>query len=477
MAALSLPLGEVQRNERSRECQVLAQNFVRGAEALKKKTEEEWSNRLLRQQVFESRIADVVEETDRQELVDLFQEHERRLTRASRQTWSTRDLEQVRVLGKGAFGVVHLARQRGNGHLVAVKQMLKGRYREKNLRDRAFSERQILAEAANRWFVGLLATFQDPDNVYMVMEFLQGGDLLTHLERKGRFSEEETRFYMGEMFLAVDVVHKAGFVHRDIKPDNVVLTVEGHLKLLDFGLCKQDPTAEPMQLDSSIDSTGLTRRQRMRSARGTPQYMAPEATVGEVHPSSDIWAIGVMTYECLTGSVMFWSDVNGPQNQDKVVQQVRNHRQVFPKRIRKGLIKGYLRKDAVYFLTGIICDVGQRLTVEQCKQEPFFENKQWNWENLHLQVPPIVPRRDLRGDADTCFFPDPESPLPLPEAAMGPGRDAALEWSGYEFDKVVHELQQPKAVEALLLAQEFEAATTDPSPRSSSSCSSRDSSP
>merc|ERR1712113_743165 len=107
----------------------------------------------------------------------------------------------------------------------------------------------------------------------MVMEFVQGGDLLFHLARRGRFTTDEAQFYMAELLEALDTVHKCGFVHRDVKPDNIVLTASGHLKLLDFGLCKQDPG---LALDAPAAADKSFAKQPVL---GTPLYMAPEAYV------------------------------------------------------------------------------------------------------------------------------------------------------------------------------------------------------
>jgi len=446
---LCLPLGDMRENERRHRLQARAENFKTAAEAKKKLLEHDKGSREMRTQVFVERAA-TVNEDERKEKLQLFQQQERRLVRAMRKVWSTQDFEPLRVLGKGAFGVVHLVRQRDNGRYVALKQMPKSRYREKNLRERAFAERHILAEAANRWFVELLATFQDHDNFYMVMEFVQGGDLLTHLEQKRRFSEEETRFYMAELLEAIDVVHRAGFVHRDIKPDNVVLGVEGHLKLLDFGLCKADPTTEPPpeaeQPANPLVAT--TRRQRMRSARGTPQYMAPEAMVGEVCPGGDIWAMGVMVYECLSGSVPFHAGLEEGQEANlKVLSQVRGHREHFAKRLAKAKGRGFVGPEAERLLLGLICDVGERLTAEQIRREPFFSSL--DFATIHQQQPPIVPGRHLSGPTDTRLFPEGLGCLSLPEAAAGPDKDLPMEWAHYEFDREAHELQLPKAVESL----------------------------
>jgi len=454
---LCLPLRQVENNERMRRCKAKAENFKLAAEAKKKIIEQDKSDRALRSAAFEARAADMPD-AERSRKLELFQEQETKLLRAKCKVWSTQDFEPLRILGQGAFGVVHLARQRDNGRYVALKQLSKSRYKEKNLRERAFAERKILADSANRWFVELLATFQDQDHFYMVMEFLQGGDLLSHLELKPRFTEEETRFYMAELLQALDVVHKAGFVHRDVKPDNVVLSEEGHLKLLDFGLCKADPMAVPPPPDAFVGDAALTRRQRMRSARGTPQYMAPEAVAGEVCPAGDLWALGVMLYECLCGTVIFHAGhEQGPDANLKVLQQVQNHKEHFAKRLERGKRKGYVGPEAEHVLLGLVCGVAERLTAEQCRREAFFSGM--DFERLHLLQPPIVPRLQLDGPADTRFFPSDLGSRPLPEPYFGPGKDAPMEWALYEFSREAHELQQPKAVEALFAPTSSHAAS------------------
>lgn len=451
--ALSLPLGQISESEKLRRCRAKAENFRHAAEAKKKLIEQQNSDRTLRSQVFEAFQASI-SEAEREEKRLLFQAQEKRLVRAMCKVWTTQDFEPIRVLGKGAFGVVHLALQRDTGKFVALKQLPKARYRERNLRERAYAERHILAEAANRWFVELLATFQDQDNFYMVMEFVQGGDLLTHLERKRRFTEDETRFYMAELLEAIDVVHKFGFVHRDIKPDNVVLTTQGHLKLLDFGLCKEDPTAAPPE-DEEEEAAwrATTRRQRMRSARGTPQYMAPEAIKGEVCPAGDLWALGVMVYECLSGCVPFHAGrEEGHEALMKVAQQVREHAFVFPKRLARARAKGYLSPGAEGLLEGLVCEVQARLTAESCRREPFFGSM--DFSSIHLQQPPIVPGHELEGPDDTRFFPGDLGVSRLPDAAAaGHGKDTPLEWTHYEFSREAYDLQQPRSVEALFVAR------------------------
>ncbi|PFH36975.1 cAMP-dependent protein kinase [Besnoitia besnoiti] len=157
--------------------------------------------------------------------------------RAQRERVDTRRFRALKVLGIGAYGVVRLVEDRQTGEKFALKQMEKGAVKRKNERTRLYAERHVLAEVVSRHIVKLVCTFQDKHYLYQVLEYLPGGDLMTHLVACGQFSEQTTKFYIAQLILAVHTVHKLGYLHRDIKPCNIVLDEKGNLKLLDFGLC------------------------------------------------------------------------------------------------------------------------------------------------------------------------------------------------------------------------------------------------
>merc|ERR1711971_319398 len=147
------------------------------------------------------------------------------------------DFEPLKVIGKGAFGEVRLVQKVDTGHVYAMKVLRKAEMVEKEQVAHVRAERDILVEVDHTWVVKMFYSFQDSDALYLVMEFLPGGDIMTLLMKKDTLPEEAAQFYMAETALAIETIHKLGFIHRDIKPDNLLLDSRGHVKLSDFGLC------------------------------------------------------------------------------------------------------------------------------------------------------------------------------------------------------------------------------------------------
>jgi len=146
------------------------------------------------------------------------------------------DFRTVKVIGKGAFGEVRLVQKVDTGKVYAMKLLQKGEMLKRDQLAHVRAERDVLAESTSPWVVQLFYSFQDQLYLYLIMEFLPGGDLMTMLMKYDVFSEDVTRFYMAECILAIEAVHELGYIHRDIKPDNVLIDKNGHLKLSDFGL-------------------------------------------------------------------------------------------------------------------------------------------------------------------------------------------------------------------------------------------------
>ncbi|KAF7457895.1 kinase-like protein [Cryptosporidium felis] len=344
--------------------------------------------------------------------------------RLMRKRISIKDFRILRPIGAGAFGIIRLAECKHSGNIYALKQMRKSIIRTKNQLERIYNERALLAQNASDFVVKLYYTFQDDKHLYQVMEYLPGGDLMSYLIKYDKFSEEDTKFYMAQLVHAVDLVHQLGFVHRDVKPDNIVLDSNGHLKLLDFGLCKFSPLVDEKnktELEPSISNTlvdnntvskvtnkGKTKeidkfnvdenrndndcctepnlkketkqsrrndmqntlkhldRKTIHSTVGTPQYMAPEIFLRQGYTHLvDWWSVGILMYECLYGGVPFNDDTHNPI---KVAIKVMQWEKLLllPHPCRK------ISPEALDLLKNLLCHPSKRFDGEQIKKHPFF---------------------------------------------------------------------------------------------------------
>ena len=236
-----------------------------------------------------------------------------------------KDFEPLSIIGRGAFGEVRICRVKHTGEVVAMKKMKKQEMVYKNQVAHVKAEREVLVRAKNPWIVDLKYSFQDEKYLYLVMDFLPGGDLMTLLMRKDVLSEEESRFYIAETILAIETVHSVNYIHRDLKPDNILLDKHGHVKLTDFGLCKHaqirstrmadvktsELSVNFNQLKSVLDKKlGYRRCRKLAySTVGTPDYIAPEVFGQAGYDETvDWWSVGVILFEMLVGYPPFFSD-------------------------------------------------------------------------------------------------------------------------------------------------------------------------
>ncbi|KRF80703.1 uncharacterized protein Dvir_GJ16879, isoform C [Drosophila virilis] len=294
--------------------------------------------------------------------------------------YSVDDFHFLAVLGKGSFGKVLLAELRDTTYYYAIKCLKKDVVLEDDDVDSTLIERKVLALGTKHpYLCHLFCTFQTESHLFFVMEYLNGGDLMFHIQESGRFSEERARFYGAEIISGLKFLHKKGIIYRDLKLDNVLLDYEGHVRIADFGMCKLQ-----IYLDKTADSFC-----------GTPDYMAPEIIKGEKYNQNvDWWSFGVLLYEMLIGQSPF-----SGCDEDELFWSICNEIPWFPVYISAeatGILKGLLEKDytkrigSQYSPAGDIAD------------HLFFRPIDWNLLEKRQIEPPFKPQ--VKHPLDTQYF-------------------------------------------------------------------------
>uniref|UniRef100_A0A8C6V0J5 Rho-associated protein kinase n=1 Tax=Neogobius melanostomus TaxID=47308 RepID=A0A8C6V0J5_9GOBI len=315
------------------------------------------------------------------------------------------DFDRVKVIGRGAFGEVQLVRHKASQKVYAMKLLSKFEMIKRS--DSAFfwEERDIMAFANSPWVVQLCCAFQDEHYLYMVMEYMPGGDLV-NLTGTYDVPEKWARFYTAEVVMALDAIHSMGFIHRDVKPDNMLLDRHGHLKLADFGTCMK------------MDSTGMV---HCDTAVGTPDYISPEVLKsqggdGLYGRECDWWSVGVFIYEMLVGDTPFYAD-----SLVGTYSKIMDHKNSlnFPDDVE-------ISNDAKNIICAFLTDRDMRLGrngVGEIKRHPFFRNDIWTFDTIREAVAPVVP--ELSSDIDTSNFDEIEEDkgdvetFPTPKAFVG----------------------------------------------------------
>lgn len=356
---------------------------------------------------------------------------ESQFLRLRRTKLSLGDFSTVKVIGKGAFGEVRLVQKRDSGKIYAMKTLLKLEMYKKDQLAHVKAERDVLAGSDSPWVVSLYYSFQDLQYLYLIMEFLPGGDLMTMLIRWQVFTEDITRFYMAECVLAIEAIHKLGFIHRDIKPDNILIDIRGHVKISDFGLSTgfhktHDSKYYKKLLDKGVSGNGsengrnsvvvdpihitMSNRQQMQTWRknrrlmaystvGTPDYIAPEIFIHEGYSQEcDWWSFGAIMFECLIGWPPFCSET--PHETYRKILNWQESLQI-PEDI-------HLSAEAEDLIRKLLTDSENRLGryngADDIKAHPFFRGV--DWETIRKVDAPFIPK--LRSITDTRFFPTDE---------------------------------------------------------------------
>ncbi|XP_064216537.1 ribosomal protein S6 kinase alpha-2 isoform X5 [Aotus nancymaae] len=319
--------------------------------------------------------------------------------------------ELLKVLGQGSYGKVFLVRKvKGSdaGQLYAMKVLKKATLKVRD-RVRSKMERDILAEVNHPFIVKLHYAFQTEGKLYLILDFLRGGDLFTRLSKEVMFTEEDVKFYLAELALALDHLHSLGIIYRDLKPENILLDEEGHIKITDFGLSKE-----------AIDHD-----KRAYSFCGTIEYMAPEVVNRRGHTqSADWWSFGVLMFEMLTGSLPF-------QGKDRketmaLILKAKLGMPQFLSGEAQSLLRALFKRNPCNRLGAGIDGV------EEIKRHPFFVTIDWNKLYRKEIKPPFKP---AVGRPEDTFHFDPEFTARTPTDSPGvpPSANAHHLFRGFSF--------------------------------------------
>lgn len=364
-------------------------------------------------------LAQIQDPTERDAQWRSYTGRERVLLRKRRVKLKYGDFKILTQVGQGGYGQVYLAKKSDSKEVCALKVLNKKLLLKLDEIRHILTERDILTASKSPWLVKLLYAFQDPENVYLAMEFVPGGDYRTLLNNTGVLNPRHTRFYISEMFCALEALHKLGYIHRDLKPENFLIDSTGHIKLTDFGLAsgaisKQRVESMKIKLNALKDMqvpfrSVIERRKMYRSLRqsdinyassvvGSPDYMALEVLQGRSYDYTiDYWSLGCMLFETLAGYPPFAGSTT-----DETYANLQNwtttlHRPQY--------------EDGRYVFSDRTWNLVQRLitspakrfrSFDEIKQHPYFSDI--DFETLRTSAPPFVPQLD--SDTDAGYFDD-----------------------------------------------------------------------
>ncbi|XP_030553524.1 serine/threonine-protein kinase tricornered isoform X2 [Rhodamnia argentea] len=373
-----------------------------------------------RRNFLEKKLADAdVSEEDQNNLLKYLERKETEYMRLQRHKMGVDDFELLTMIGKGAFGEVRVCREKTTGQVYAMKKLKKSEMLRRGQVEHVKAERNLLAEVDSNCIVKLYCSFQDDEFLYLIMEYLPGGDMMTLLMRKDTLTEDEAKFYVGETVLAIESIHKHNYIHRDIKPDNLLLDKFGHLRLSDFGLCKpldcstleekdfsvgnningsnqidDRPAAPRRTQQEQLQHWQKNRRMLAYSTVGTPDYIAPEVLLKKGYGMEcDWWSLGAIMYEMLVGYPPFYSD--DPMSTCRKIVNWRTHLK-FPEEAK-------LSSEAKDLISKLLCNVNQRLGSKgayEIKAHQWFAGTEW--DKLYQMEAAFIP--EVTDELDTQNF-------------------------------------------------------------------------
>lgn len=320
------------------------------------------------------------------------------------------DFVIVKVLGRGTYGKVQLVRNKVDNQLYAMKTLSKKLLHEYDQIEQSLTERNVLLQTVHPFLVGAHFTFQTDQKLFMVLDYVAGGELFTRLRSETRFSEPRARLYASEVLLGLGHLHSLGFVYRDLKPENILVDLTGHLKITDFGLVKG-------QMKDGTTSTFC----------GTPEYIAPEMLdMAPYTKSVDWWSYGILIYELCVGSAPFFDE-----NTHKLYRMIMEDPVQYPDWLSKEI------KDLIGKLLNR--DPGRRLgsgptDLEEIKLHPWFKDVDWEAVFERKIKPEWIP--NIKNAEDTSLFDElftKEEAAVSIENGIGVGSVVQREFDGFTF--------------------------------------------
>ncbi len=289
------------------------------------------------------------------------------------------DFIKLKVLGKGSFGEVLLVKLKANNKYYAMKILVKKQVKLRHQEAHTKAERDLMVKINCPFIVNIKFAFQDEYKLYIITEFMQGGEMFFHLHKEKKFSNGKARFYIIEIILAIEFLHKHNMLYRDLKPENIMVDANGHIKLTDFGLSKMFTKS----------------KEKAFTICGTPQYLAPEILSDDGYDNSvDWWSLGCVMFEMLVGKAPFRIPKGSYLSADLYKKKITIPEYVTPE--AKDLISKLLIPNPKNRL-GYGKDGAQKI-----KDHPYFEGINWQdaWDRK-LQ-PPLIPQ--LKNETDLSYF-------------------------------------------------------------------------
>lgn len=327
-----------------------------------------------------------------------------RFQKIDKKHYGPEDFQILKLIGKGTFGQVFQVRKKDTQRVYAMKVLSKKVIVQKKEVAHTVGERNILVRTAmteSPFIVGLKFSFQTPSDLYLVTDYMSGGELFWHLQKEGRFAEARAKFYIAELILALEHLHQHDIVYRDLKPENILLDANGHIALCDFGLSKAN----------------LTKDATTNTFCGTTEYLAPEVLLDEQGYTKmvDFWSLGVLVFEMCCGWSPFYAEDTQQMYKNIAFGKVRFPRDALSTEGRN-FVKGLLNRNPKHRL-------GATHDAQELKNHLFFADIDWHALALKNLVPPFKPR--LKSEIDTSNF-DPEFTNALNGAGSLNARAAAL---------------------------------------------------